>query len=194
MSSMPSGETTRSLLLANGVTLALALLLGWPVDILLWPYWLQSAVIGIVAARRLALLPRNANADAAEKRDLPPWVFFTIFYGGWFGLFLGALVQNHRANVELSDVVGIVVAGVVFAANHWFSYRKNLSADLAAGPDVITLVFAPLLRAAPMFVGCYAAQEMIEADSPSVVGAFAAAKTFVDVLLHRNERRYLRRE
>jgi hypothetical protein len=200
-------ESTQVLVIANAIALALGLLLKWPIDVMLWPYWIQSAVIGFFAYRRLTALDKvfaaQQNPEPPDEWDsdtrvtgarsrISPAAFFAIFYGAWFLMFLGALFQNHVANIDSWDVVGIAVAGFAFTYNHWYSYRENSAADVAGNPTLPTAFFAPFLRAAPMFIGFYAAQELAGRTTAWLVIGFCAAKTLVDIAMHRNERRMLR--
>jgi hypothetical protein len=187
-------ESTGILIFANMVTLGLALLLSWPMDVLLWPYWIQSIAIGIFARQRLVVLeqalatqtepapPDEWSARASEanpRRSMSIAVFFSVFYGGWFLIFLGALVQNHSANIDVWDILGIAAAGAAFAYNHWFSYRDKIPADIANRPTLLSAFFAPFLRAAPMFVGGYVAQELASGTTAWAVIAFCLAKTAI---------------
>ncbi|MDV7396488.1 DUF6498-containing protein, partial [Arthrospira platensis SPKY1] len=52
----PSCASALNLLLANAATLAVALALGWDLAWLLWPYWVQSVVIGWYARQRMLAL------------------------------------------------------------------------------------------------------------------------------------------
>ena len=199
MTAAATPESTRMLVIANLVTLALALGLNWPMDVLLWPYWIQSAVIGYFAHKRLVLLEESAatqpaqdSADAVPReadagRSISAATFFAILYGGWFLLFFALLLQNHTAKLDGWDVLGIAAAGVAFAGNHWFSFRQNSAADAAGTPSLLTGFFAPFLRALPMFIGGYAAQELALGMGAVALIAFCLAKTAIDVALHRGE-------
>ena len=44
-------RSVRSLILANGITIALALILRWELGPLMWVYWAQSVTIGIFQFR-----------------------------------------------------------------------------------------------------------------------------------------------
>jgi hypothetical protein len=46
-------RAVRSLLASNLLTLALAVWQRWPLVVLLWPYWVQSIVIGWYARKRI---------------------------------------------------------------------------------------------------------------------------------------------
>jgi Family of unknown function (DUF6498) len=200
-------ESTLFLLIANLATLAFALVLRWPMEVLLWPYWIQSAVIGYFARQRLVVLERTLAAESEPeqlderggvtshknpRQTMSIATFFTVFYGGWFLLFLGALVQSHTGKIGVWDVLGITVSGVIFAYNHWFSYRKNAAADIAGKPSLLSAFVAPFVRAVPMFVGGFAAQELAGGKSVWAVVAFCLVKTAIDVVAHRGTHRLLR--
>jgi hypothetical protein len=87
---MRMSRPVRNLLLANGATLAAALLLEWDAGWLLWPYWIQSVVIGWYARRRMLALVRFSTEgftsngrrvpeDESGKRSTAN--FFALHYG-----------------------------------------------------------------------------------------------------------------
>jgi hypothetical protein len=190
--------STRVLVFANMVTLVLALLLRWPMDVLLWPYWIQSVVIGYFARRRLIVLEQalatktELATESNPPRSISSAAFFSVFYGGWFLLLLGALVQNHSANIDLWDALAIAVAGAMFAYNHWISYRENIAVDIESEPTLLKAFFAPFLRAVPMFIGAYVAQELASGTAAGAIIAFCLAKTAIDVAAHRGTHWLLR--
>ena len=114
--------SARMLLLANVATLAAALVFDWPAGWLLWPYWMQSVVIGWYARKRMLSLRnfstsgftsnnRAVPEDEAGKRSTAN--FFTLHYGFFhLGYFVFLCAQQVRCNVWLV-VAGIVVNQLV---------------------------------------------------------------------------------
>ena len=87
---MVSTTSTRSLLAVNAATVALALALDWPVATLLWPYWIQSIVIGYFSCKRILALGRfSTEGLTMNDRAVSPTVatqrsvasFFSVHYG-----------------------------------------------------------------------------------------------------------------
>ena len=96
--------SARTLLLANAATLAAALVLDWPAGWLLWPYWIQSVVIGWFARKRMLGLYRFST-DGFTSNDQPvpenaqgkrsTANFFTLHYGFFHLCYLIFLCAEH---------------------------------------------------------------------------------------------------
>jgi hypothetical protein len=81
---------TLGLVLANLVTLGVALAFDWPPSYLLWPYWLQSLVIGGFAVRQMLAAPRVSTEGFTSNGQRVPETragrvstarFFCVHYG-----------------------------------------------------------------------------------------------------------------
>ena len=65
-------SATTGLLLSNALTLIIALLMKWPLAIVVWPYWIQSIVIGWYARKRmLALKKFSTEGFTANDQPVP---------------------------------------------------------------------------------------------------------------------------
>ncbi len=67
---MVSADSTRFLLISNAVAAGMALLLRWPLETLLWPYWFQSVIIGWYSRKRILAL-KNFSTDGFTMNDRP---------------------------------------------------------------------------------------------------------------------------
>jgi len=183
---------------ANGVTLAMALLLDWPLGSLLWPYWFQSVIIGIYARRRMLALRRfsteglkmnNQAVDPTPDTQRRMAVFFVIHYG--FFHFGYAVFLMVLARFRLADLPWIALAVIGFVLSHERSFRENLARDLAGCPNIGTLMFLPYARVVPMHLVIIAGAGFIGGSSKIVLIGFAALKTGADLLMHHVEHRVL---
>lgn len=187
---------------SNALTLALAVALHWDVVELLWPYWIQSVVIGAFARRRMLLL-RDFSVEGLANEDGPVTEspetqrsaanFFALHYGFFHA---GYLVFLWQRSVELEmdrvDVAMFAAAGLAFALAHLHSHREHVAADLAGRPNLGALMFMPYLRVVPMhFVIIVGASR--GGGGFGALLLFAVLKTLADVGMHVFEHRRLQR-
>lgn len=99
--STPPERAVHAILLANGVTLLMALWQGWSVLQLMWPFWMQSLIIGWYARQRMLKLTafctegmkvnnRPVRPTPATQRKMAN--FFALHYGGFHAVYLVFLV------------------------------------------------------------------------------------------------------
>jgi hypothetical protein len=197
---MVSSQSTLALVVVNVATLAVALGLDWPVQALMWPYWIQSVVIGYYSRERILALgrfstegftmnDRPASPTPATQRSVAN--FFALHYGFFHFGYLMFLIKQTSA-WRWWDVLGWLALGVSFAWNHRLSFQQNVAADRQGTPNIGTLMFLPYARILPMhftiMLGTNAA-----VGGTSAVLIFGALKTVADVLMHYLEHRVLQR-
>ena len=195
-----SAQSTRSLVLVNVATVVLALLLDWPATSLMWPYWIQSVVIGWYSRKRMLAL-RNFSTEGlrVNGRAVDPTPetqrstanFFALHYG-FFHLGYCVFLGTRSAGLAWWDWLGIGAAGVSFVLNHRLSFRQNVAADSRGTPNLGTLMFLPYARILPMHLTILSGT-LLGANSAAAVLLFGALKTAADVLMHHVEHRLLQR-
>ena len=182
---MVSTTSTRSLLAVNAATVALALALDWPVATLLWPYWVQSIIIGYFSCKRILALGRfSTEGLTMNDRAVSPTVatqrsvasFFAVHYGFFHIVYLVFLMAQHTGQLRWWDWAGLLVLGVSFAWNHRLSFNQNVEADRAGTPNIGIVGGA------------------LGGDSAWSVLVFGSLKTAADVLMHHVEHRVLQRQ
>lgn len=193
-------ENTRSLIVANVVTIVCACIFHWPLATLMFPYWVQSIVIGYFSRKRMLSLQRFStegftvndqpvSPNAATKRSTAN--FFACHYGvfhlGYLVFLLPALSQ-----LRALDWLGISVAAASFIWNHAASYRRNIEADRAGTPNIGALMFLPYGRILPMHLTIILGGSLA-GDSIYGLLVFGALKTAADVMMHVVEHRVLRK-
>jgi hypothetical protein len=194
------------ILASNALTLAIALWQDWPLVLLLWPYWLQSVIIGWYARRRILALTRFSTegfrmggraveANEATRRSTAN--FFAIHYGFFhFGylVFIAAIsaVGLFGRRPGLGDFALVALLGVAFWWAHRDSHRRNLAADVAGERNIGTLMFLPYLRVFPMHVTIILGGML--GGGPWALLLFTVLKTGADVLMHVVEHRWLQPE
>lgn len=199
----PPDHAVWSILASNLLALAVALLFGWNARDLLWPYWLQSIIIGVFAARRMSVLQRFA-VEGFSINDTPATetpetrrrtvTFFVMHYGffhfGYF-VFLWTGWMERGSAITPLDWLGIVLLALSFVWSHWRSHREHVEADLAGRPNLGKLMLMPYLRVIPMHIVIQfgAAQS----GGAGMVLLFVVLKTLADLGMHRFEHRQLQR-
>lgn len=189
------------ILAANGLTVVVALWQGWPLGHLMWPFWIQSLIIGGFARQRILALTsyreggflldgRSPNAPPRTQRDYANLLIYQ--YGMAHMLYLAALVPS-LPTVRPMDWALFAVSGALFWLAHWRSHRLNLAADTRTTHRIGTLVFLPYARVLPMHlcIGLVSGAA-VAASLPAVLG-FSALKTAADVFMHVAEHRWLQR-
>jgi hypothetical protein len=146
-----------ALIAANVFTLVLAWAQEWPLGVLLWPYWVQSVIIGVFNYRRImALREFSTEGFRINRRSVPPNEqtkrttarFFALHYGLFHAAYVLFLALLSR--ISALDWLWVGAASIVFLLNHWQSFARFREADRQGRPNIGTLMFLPYLRVVPM--------------------------------------------
>jgi hypothetical protein len=194
-----AGETMapsiRNLLLANAATLALALIFDWSPSWLLWPYWIQSVIIGWYARKRMLNLDRFTTRGFTSGSGPVPETdegkrstanFFTFHYGFFHVGYLIFLLSSH-AVFGLWDMLALLGCGLSFVFSQRATYAAQHAADLRGRPNLGHLMATPYLRIVPMHLAVlFGAQA---SDGAGMVIVFTALKTLSDIGLDMVDRR-----
>lgn len=194
--------STWALILSNTLTIALALDQQWSLIRLLWVYWFQSVIIGVVNFARLLELENfsteslriNDRAVARTKATLTEAAsFFALHYGMFhvvYAVFLGVgyvlglsgdLPGLGVGRVPSSSLIYPALAVVGFGVNHVFSFLHYR--DELWGANVATVMFRPYARILPMHLTIILAAFLGHAALPF----FLVLKAFADVAMHVRE-------
>ncbi|TVQ50701.1 MAG: hypothetical protein EA371_00100 [Gammaproteobacteria bacterium] len=159
--SIPPDRAVRGILLANGMTLLMALWQGWSVLQLMWPFWVQSLIIGWYARQRMLKLTafctegmkinnRPVKPTPASQRNIAN--FFALHYGGFHLVYLVFLV----ALTTTTDAAGFITV----------TNESTGAESLVYIGHVHPLDFVIYLFLAAGFVGSHRAshQEHVQAD------------------------------
>ena len=188
---MVTADSTRFLLISNALAASMALILHWPLETLLWPYWIQSVIIGWYSRERMLAL-KNFSTEGFTMNNHPVPVepkslhvvarFFTLHYGFFHAAYLVFLVAKS-APLDAWDWLGVGSVSVSFLISHRKSFQQNLEADARGRPNLGALMFMPYARIIPMhltIIGGHA----LGGNGPAAVLLFSALKTGADVLMH----------
>jgi uncharacterized protein DUF6498 len=186
--------SSRNLLLSNAATLVAALALRWDVGWLLWPYWIQSVIIGWYARKRMLNLARfstdgftsnGAPVPETEQGKRSTANFFVLHYGLFHAGYCVFLVAQHAVG-GLRDVLVLIACGVSFVLSQRETYAAQHAADLRGKPNLGALMFLPYLRVVPMHLAIILGGD---ASGAFALCLFTGLKTGSDLLLDHLDRR-----
>jgi hypothetical protein len=146
----PKDQALTGILVGNALTLISALVFGWGLVQLLWPFWIQSLVIGWYSRQRILKLAdycvegvkfNERPIEATPETQRKVATFFAIHYGGFhlvYFFFLLAFtltassagyidVRNEGSGELMAVHVGRVSAldWLVFAGLGWTFWRAH---------------------------------------------------------------------
>ncbi len=191
----PEASATTGLLISNAMTLAAAFILEWPLALVIWPYWIQSVIVGWYARKRMLALKKFSTEGFTsndqpvpenEKGKRSTASFFAFHYGFFHLAYLLFLVGMAKLD-SAWDIFWIVVCGFSYAFAQKKTYEKQVATDALGKPNLGKLMFLPYLRILPMHItiifgamGNYSTFAML---------LFMSLKTIADVLLDKFDRR-----
>ncbi|PZQ10694.1 MAG: hypothetical protein DI564_15340 [Rhodanobacter denitrificans] len=189
----PRDHEYLGLLVSNLLVLILAIWQDWPVAMLIWPFWLQSVVIGALHVQRmLALRDFSTEGLKANGRPVPETeagkrstAWFFAFHYGFFHV--GYLVfLSSMAPVPAGEWRWVLIGGAAFAIGQLFEQRAVLVRDARGRPNLGFLMFMPYLRVVPMHLAIAAG---FSRSGPAALIGFVALKTLADLGMAAAERR-----
>ncbi|HEV7716935.1 MAG TPA: DUF6498-containing protein [Steroidobacteraceae bacterium] len=197
---MVAKDSTRLLIVSNAITVVAALVLHWPIETLMWPYWIQSVIIGWYSRRRmLALHQFSTEGFTSNGQPVPETPralrstanFFAIHYG-FFHLGYLVFLWQHIDKLSRWDWLAFAGLSVSFVMSHGASFRQNLAADVRGRPNLGALLFLPYLRILPMHLTLIFGRA-IGGDGAGALLLFGVLKTLADVGMHYADHKMLQR-
>ena len=178
-----------SLLLANAVTIALALVQDWALGTVLAVYWFQSVTIGLFAFVRLLGVPAGPDGQG-RLAGIALAGFFAVHYGLFHLVYLVFLVSFALdGTYGAVDPLGIAAGCAVFFANHLVSFLWYRPREEATASAIFS---EPYARIVPMhltiIVGAF-----VTAAVPGATGTrlvlllFLLLKAGADVVAHQRK-------
>lgn len=191
----PPRSSARTLILANGATLIAALVFEWEPAWLLWPYWIQSVIIGWYARKRMLALVQFSTAgftsndepvpeNEAGKRSTAN--FFVLHYGFFHLGYLVFLLAQHRVSGVWNMLI-LVACGVSFVLSQRTTYAAQHAFDLRGKPNLGRLMFTPYLRVLPMHLGILFGSGL--GGGAGLLVSFTVLKTLSDIGLDALDRK-----
>jgi len=183
-----------SILLGNALVLACALWNAWPVALLVWPFWMQGVVAGLLTARRVLKLRRFGTSglgwyglrvgEVAEAKRRAVRIFL-LQYGVFHLACLAFMIP--MAPIPAGQGTSLLVGGAVFAIAQVFAQHGVIARDMLGKPDLGAVIALTHARVLPMvlviLLGIAAG-----GDSPVALALFMALKTATELGMLRIER------
>lgn len=216
-------KSTKILIISNIITIIFALLEGWDLNNVLWIYWFQSLIIGYFNYKRILKLENfttenlrmnDQPVSPTENSKKQIANFFLMHYGLFHLGYLLFLMSNFSFSFKGSylgfsfiiAILSFVASIITFYFNHKTSFEFNYQEDLKSKINIGTLMFIPYARIIPMhliiiFAGNLASSNinisvngvMFPIFSTFTILFFLSLKTIADVIMHKVEHNYLRR-
>jgi hypothetical protein len=195
----PPDRALWSIVASNVLAAVLAIVLDWDVVELMWPFWIQSVVIGYYARKRMLLL-RSFSVEGLRFGDRPATEtpkdqrgaanFFALHYGFFhFGYFLFLMQRSTQQKFDFVDASLLVVVALAFVFAHRQSHREHVAAVLAGRPNLGALMFMPYLRVVPMHLVILFGATL--GGGAATILLFTILKTLADIGMHKFEHRKL---
>lgn len=186
-------SSTSRLLISNALTLVVALTLKWPLALVIWPYWIQSIIIGWYARKRMLALKKFSTEgftsndepvpeNAKGKRETAS--FFVLHYGFFHVVYLLFLLGTVKLDSGW-DIFWIIVCGFSYVFAQRKTCEQQIASEALGKPNLGKLMCLPYLRILPMHLTIIFG--MIGGSTFSIL-FFMTLKTIADVLLDRLDR------
>ncbi|MEO1150534.1 MAG: DUF6498-containing protein [Pseudomonadota bacterium] len=144
----------------NALTIFLAITRGWSANELMWIYWCQSVIIGLMNFVRMWTL-KNFSTDGLTSGGKPveetpaaakaTALFFAFHYGFFHLVYAIFLSTDGKFHLPPSEAFLIFVSVMGFLASHAFSLNQNMAPDMSGTrPNLGTIMFMPYIRIVPM--------------------------------------------
>lgn len=180
-----------TLLLANAVTIWLAVTQQWDLGTIIIIYWLQSVIIGIFNVKRIKSLAHfnisnieingKTATDPAQVKQIFS-LFFVMHYGIFHFTYLIFILIFYVS--KETDFGAIILTSIIFLINHFISHRYNLESDQKELRHIARVMFQPYARILPMHLIIVLGTFL--SGSIGIV-FFMTLKTFADLISHMVE-------
>lgn len=182
------------ILFGNIVSIVMAVAYDWPLAQIMWVYWGQSVVIGVMnVIRMLSLKEFSTEGMTMNDQPVPETpagkrnvaAFFALHYGIFHAVYAGFLWgEMPLAELSMFTVMAMVACVSAFVGSHSFSLMHNMKSDFKQKkPNLGTLMFYPYLRIIPMHL------TIVFGGMLSAIGLpiFMGLKTLADLGMHMVE-------
>jgi len=178
-------QSVAVLVLANLVTIGMAVWQSWRLIDVLWIYWVQSFFMMLFTWSRilnLEYIQATTNKPMEPTPDTPPAWCFLVFFGVWYLFYLAMLTHAKEPALGMRDE-GFAICILAFFVTHTFSYFRNRQEDRNRTPNVSSLWIFPGLRLVPLYVGLGSTMRPGSSQGLSLL-QFFILQTTVEVIIH----------
>jgi len=194
-------------LAANAIATWWAVRSGWPLLMLVLPFWLQSVVIGWFYRQRILALRRFGTQgfeidgkpvpETAETRTTTAnflamhYGFFHVVYAIFLVAFGFAGKLGDTSGLGPDDAWSVLAIGALFVATQYVEHRREVATDRSISPNIGAMMFLPYVRVVPMHVMILVGAAFEGAAATIVV--FGVLKAAADALMLVLEERLVAR-
>jgi hypothetical protein len=180
------------LIFANGATIGYAVFKEWSLITIMVVYWVQSVIIGSVNVLRILSLKKFSTENfyindkpvpPTEKTKRKTAYFFAFHYGFFHAIYASFLFIN----AEGVDMHYVLLGGVVFSIDHFFSFLYNRKRDEEKLTNIGRLMFFPYARVIPMHMVIVFYGAFLSGTVPLLL--FLGLKALADMIMHIVEHR-----
>jgi hypothetical protein len=186
-----SDSSLWALTASNLIVIIWALLEGWSLAILMWVYWGQSAIIGVLwFFKILSLKDFSTKGFKINNRSVAPTtatkiqtaVFF-LFHYGFFHVGYSVMLRGKFESVPIFQTLA---AAGIFLVYQCYSFFYNRKWEPKGKPNIGTMMFFPYARIIPMHITIVIA--FSDWGRQQALALFLFLKLLADVVMHVVER------
>jgi hypothetical protein len=187
-----TSRSSLALLAVNLGVIGLAITQDWSLPTILASYWLQSVIIGLFQAQKMANLA-VFSTEGVKMNDMPVdptpatrrgMVAFFLVHYGFFHLVYALFIVQYGA-IAWGDVA---ISGLAFFANHLFSYLDSRGRVRKTPPNIGAMMAFPYIRILPMHAFILGGA-LLAATGGWAIALFMVLKTIADEAMHVIEHR-----
>ena len=192
---MRNDASAWSLAASNLVTLGFALKEHWSLTTVMFIYWGQNIIIGILNFFRiLSLELPPSKPEVPAKFAFGAKLFIACFFAVHYGFFHFGYYSFLRPHFSGQDSIFIMSSLFIFLCHHVFSFFYNFQDDRQSW-DLGRLMFYPYQRIIPMHLTIiFGTVPMMifrgQLAEQLVLAFFLLLKTWVDLKMHLMEHSY----
>ena len=178
-----------SLLAVNLGVIVFAVKDNWSLPTILASYLLQSIIIGIFQAIKMANLEvfstdglkiNNRAVEPTPATQMTVVIFFLLHYGGFHAAYAAFILSEGRPYWQ-----DVLLSGAAFFGNHLFSYVMNRNSAGKRIPNIGNMMFFPYVRIIPMYL--FIVLGAFAMGSAGALVFFLILKTLADEAMHAIE-------
>ncbi len=193
------------LVASNLFSIVMAVVQGWDLGEVMWIFWAQSVVIGLVNFLRIISLKEFSTenfqindrpVEPTEGTKFQTAIFFLIHYGFFHLIYMMFLWGQMPLLMEnLPRLSFLLLCALGFAGAHGFSFVHNFNRDFRdSKPNIGALMFYPYLRIVPMhFTIIFGSMFTAAGAGNAALLLFMVLKTVADAGMHVSEHRLFRK-
>ncbi|MHB8651747.1 MAG: DUF6498-containing protein [Minisyncoccota bacterium] len=190
--------TSFSLVVSNLIVIAMAVAQQWNLVTVLWVYWVQSVIIGVITVGKVLLLKdfstegfmmggKKVDPTPATKRQAA--LLFLIFYGFFHALY-AVFISKFSGDILMikANWSEVGMSALYFLTHHAFSFFYH-SRERESTPNIGRVITFPFLRILPMHITIVVGGGILIATHASlaVLVLFLLIKTGADLVMHTLE-------